>query len=85
MSDSPVEDIKRAEALLAPAFAASPGNPFLHNVKGRLLRAVAQGPFGLNAEARTARFADASPNTRSYSPPTPTPSTCSPISPAANS
>ena len=61
MSDSPAEDIKRAEALLAPALAASPGNPFLHYVKGQLLRAVAQGPFGLNAEERVARFADAIP------------------------
>jgi len=66
MSDSPAEDIKRAEALLAPALAASPGNPFLHVVKGQLLRAVAQGPFGLNAEARTARFADAIPEYESY-------------------
>jgi len=61
MSDSPAEDIKRAEALLAPALAASPGNPFLHYVKGQLLRAVAQGPFGLNAEERVARFTDAIP------------------------
>jgi TolB-like protein len=61
MSDLPAEDIKRAEALLAPALAASPGNPFLHYVKGQLLRAVAQGPFGLNAEERVARFTDAIP------------------------
>jgi TolB-like protein/class 3 adenylate cyclase len=61
MSDSPAEDIKRAEALLAPALAASPGNPFLHYVKGQLLRAVAQGSFGLNAEERVARFTDAIP------------------------
>jgi TolB-like protein len=57
-SYSPDEDIKRAEGLLATALA-SRGNPFLHYVKGQLLRAVAQGPFRLNAEARTARFADA--------------------------
>jgi adenylate cyclase len=56
MSDSPTEDIQRAAAL-----AASPRNPFLHYVKGQLLRAVAQGPFGLTAEAGIARFADAIP------------------------
>jgi adenylate cyclase len=61
MSDSPAEDIQRTEALLAAALAASPRNPFLHYVKGQLLRAVAQGPFGLTAEARVARFADAIP------------------------
>jgi TolB-like protein/class 3 adenylate cyclase len=61
MSDLPAEDIKRAERLLATALAASPSNPFLHYVKGQILRAVAQGPFGLDAEARTARFADAIP------------------------
>ena len=61
MSDSPTEDIKRAEAQLAAALAASPGNPYLHYVKGQILRAVAQRPFGLDAEARTARFADAIP------------------------
>jgi TolB-like protein/class 3 adenylate cyclase len=60
-SSSPDEDIRRAEALLAPALAASPGNPFLHYVKGQILRAVAQGPFRLDAEARIARFADAIP------------------------
>jgi TolB-like protein len=61
MSDSPAEDIKRAETLLATALAAAPSNPFLHYVKGQILRAVAQGPFALDAEARTARFADAIP------------------------
>jgi len=61
VSASQGEDIERAEALLAPALAASPRNPYLHYVKGQLLRAVAQGPFGLNAEARVSRFADAIP------------------------
>ena len=61
MSDSPAEDIQRAEALLAPALTASPRNPFLHYIRGQVLRAVAQGPFGLNAEAGVARFADAIP------------------------
>ena len=60
-SDAPAEDIGRAEALLAPALAASPRNPFLHHTKGQVLRAQAQGPFGLDANARTARFADAIP------------------------
>jgi adenylate cyclase len=60
-SDSPAEDIKRAEALLAPALATSPRNPFLHHNKGQVLRAQAQGPFGLDASARTARFAEAIP------------------------
>jgi adenylate cyclase len=59
MSVSPAQDIERAEALLAPALAASPRNPFLHYVNGQILRAVAQGQFGLNIEARVARFADA--------------------------
>jgi adenylate cyclase len=60
-SDAPAEDIERAEALLAPALAASPRSPFLHHIKGQVLRARAQGPFGLDANARTARFADAIP------------------------
>jgi TolB-like protein/DNA-binding winged helix-turn-helix (wHTH) protein/Tfp pilus assembly protein PilF len=59
LSDSPAEDIRRAQALLEPALATSPRNPFLHYVKGQILRAVAQGPFGLDAEAREAHFADA--------------------------
>ena len=66
MSDSPVEDVRRAQALLDPALAASPRNPFLHYVKGQILRAVAQGPFGLGAEARVARFADAIPEYEIY-------------------
>src|SRR5262249_6424196 len=61
MSDSPVEDVKRAETLLAPALAAAPRNPYLHFAKGQILRAVAQGPFGLKIEERVARFADAIP------------------------
>jgi len=66
MSDSPAEDIKRAEALLAPALATSPRNPFLHYIKGQVSRALAQGPFGLDAEARSARFADAIPEYEIY-------------------
>lgn len=60
-SDSPADDVARAEALLAPALAASPRSPFLHHNKGQVLRAQAQGPFGLDAHARTSRFADAIP------------------------
>jgi adenylate cyclase len=60
-SSSPAEDIKRAEALLASTLAAAPRDPFLHYLKGQILRAVAQGPFGLTPEARVARFADAIP------------------------
>jgi tetratricopeptide (TPR) repeat protein len=41
--------------------AASPRSPFLHHNKGQVLRARAQGPFGLDANARTSRFADAIP------------------------
>ena len=65
-SDSPVEDIKRAEAVLATALATAPLDPFLHFLKGQILRAVAQGPFGLTAEARIARFADAIPEYEIY-------------------
>jgi adenylate cyclase len=60
-SDSPTEDLKRAESLLLPALAASPRNPILHYVKGQLLRAPAQGSFGLDANARVLRYADAIP------------------------
>ena len=66
LSDSPVEDIKRAEALLATALATAPRDPFLHYLKGQILRAVAQGPFGLSADARTARFTDAIPEYETY-------------------
>jgi adenylate cyclase len=59
LSNSPADDIIRAEALLATALTAAPRDPFVHLVKGQVLRAVAQGPFGLQAEARTARFGDA--------------------------
>jgi TolB-like protein/class 3 adenylate cyclase len=61
VSASPDQDIQRTESLLKQALAASPRNPYLHYVKGQVLRAVAQGPFGLNAEARILRFADAIP------------------------
>jgi TolB-like protein/DNA-binding winged helix-turn-helix (wHTH) protein len=61
LSDSPEEDVRRAETLLTTASAAAPRDPFLHYLKGQILRAVAQGPFGLDAAARTARFADAIP------------------------
>ena len=60
-SDAPAEDLDRAEALLAPALAASPRSPFLHFIKGQVLRARAQGPFGLDGNARTSLFADAIP------------------------
>jgi len=60
-SDSPADDVARAEALLASALAASPRSPFLHHNKGQVLSARAQGPFGLDANARTSRFADAIP------------------------
>jgi adenylate cyclase len=60
-SDSPADDVARAETLLASALAASPRSPFLHHNKGQVLRARAQGPFGLDGNARTARFADAIP------------------------
>jgi adenylate cyclase len=60
-SDAPADDVARAEALLASALAASPRSPFLHHNKGQVLRARAQGPFGLDANARTLRFADAIP------------------------
>jgi TolB-like protein/class 3 adenylate cyclase len=66
MSDSPTEDIRRAQALLDPALAASPRNPFLHYIKGQVSRALAQGPFGLDAEARVVRFADATPEYEIY-------------------
>ncbi len=65
-SDSPTEDIERAEALLATALAAAPRNPFLHHVKGQVLRARAVGPFGLDAEAITSRYADAIPEYEIY-------------------
>ena len=61
LSDSPAQDIKRAEALLATALAVAPRDPYLHYLKGQMLRAVAQGPFGLSPDARVARFADAIP------------------------
>ena len=60
-SSAPAADIERAKALLETALAASPRNPFLHYIKGQISRAVAQGPFGLTPEERTARFADAIP------------------------
>jgi adenylate cyclase len=63
-SAEPAEDFRRAEALLAAAVATAPRDPLLHYVKGQTLRAVAQGlapPFGVSAEARVARFADAIP------------------------
>jgi adenylate cyclase len=65
-SSSPAEDIERAEALLASALAAAPRAPFLHYLKGQILRAVARGPFGLTPEARVARFADAIPEYEIY-------------------
>jgi TolB-like protein/class 3 adenylate cyclase len=58
-SSAPATDRERAKALLEPALDAAPRNPFLHFVKGQILRADAQWSFGLNAEARTARYADA--------------------------
>jgi adenylate cyclase len=61
LSASQAEDLRRAEALLAPALAATPRDPFLHYVKGQMLRALAQRAFGLSGEARVARFADAIP------------------------
>jgi adenylate cyclase len=60
-SDAPAEDLGRAEALLAPALAASQRSPFLHFIKGQVLRARAQGPFALDGNARTSLFADAVP------------------------
>jgi TolB-like protein/class 3 adenylate cyclase len=66
VTDSPAEDIKRAEGLLDSALVVSPGNPYLHYLKGQLLRAVAQGRFGLAAEARAANFADAIPEYELY-------------------
>jgi len=65
-SSAPAVDIERAKALLDPALAAAPGNPFLHYIKGQISRAVAQGPFGLAPEERTARFADAIPEYEIY-------------------
>jgi adenylate cyclase len=65
-SSAPAEDIERAKALLDPALAAAPRTSFLHHIKGQLLRAVAQGPFGLDAEARIARLADAIPEYEIY-------------------
>jgi tetratricopeptide (TPR) repeat protein len=61
LSASQAEDLRRAEALLKPALAATARDPFLHYVKGQMLRAVAQRAFGLSGEARVARFADAIP------------------------
>ena len=61
---TPVEDMQRAEELLAEALAATPRKPFLHFVKAQQLRAVAQGGWGafkLDAEARSARFEAAIP------------------------
>src|SRR5215472_3995777 len=38
MTDFPAADLKRAEALIARALATSPGDPYAHRQKGKLLR-----------------------------------------------
>ena len=66
LSPSPTDDMRQAETRLASALAAAPRDPFLHLVRGQSLRAVAQGPFGLDAAARAGRFADAIPEYEIY-------------------
>ena len=85
LSASQAEDFRRAEALLAPALAAAPRDPFLHYVKGQMLRAVAQRALGFRARRASPASPTPFPNTRQCLPPIPTPSACSPVSPGASS
>jgi tetratricopeptide (TPR) repeat protein len=84
-SETPSADIERAKALLEPALAAAPRDPHLHYLKGQILRAVAQGPFGLDGEARVARFADAIPEYETALAANPNASAQSPTLPGASS